>query len=358
MDLIDRLHELSARIKKQKEHTLTEEAAKHAFVLPFLSALGYDVFNPMEVIPELDADHGVKKGEKVDYAIKKDDKIIMLIECKGVNADLNHVHASQLYRYFSVTEARFGILTNGISYRFFSDIDAPNVMDQKPFFTFNMLDFEDHQVAELKKFTKSAFDLEDILNTAATLKYTNTVKKILESELEDPSEAFVRFFASQIYEGRLTAGVLAQFTEIVKEARKQFINAKVNERLKNALSVSSQPTEPESAESDTSAQEEHPVDEIETTLEELDAFNIVRAITREVVDVHRVAMRDTKSYCGVLLDDNNRKPLCRLHFNHKQKYIGLFKNKVEERIAIKDLSDIFSYGNRIKETIAEYDRSD
>lgn len=354
MDLIDRINELSARIKKQKDHTLTEEAAKHAFVLPFLSALGYDVFNPMEVIPELDADHGIKKGEKVDYAIKKDDKVIILIECKGANADLSQVHASQLYRYFSVTDARFGILTNGIMYRFFSDIDEPNKMDQKPFFVFNMLDFEDHQVQELKKFTKSAFDLDNILTTAATLKYTGAIKKILEAELENPSEPFVRFFAQQIYDGRITASVLAQFTEIVKEARKQFINGKVNERLKNALSASSQPAPSETIETAPVEIEEAPSDVV-TTEEEIDAFNIVRAITREVVAVNRVVMRDTKSYCGVLLDDNNRKPLCRLHFNGKQKYIGLFKNKVEERIAINDVSDIFTYGARIKETVAEYD---
>ena len=352
MDLIDRLNELAARIKKQKEHTLTEEAAKHAFVLPFLSALGYDVFNPMEVIPELDADHGIKKGEKVDYAIKKDGKVIILIECKGANADLSHVHASQLYRYFSVTEARFGILTNGIVYRFFSDIDEPNKMDSKPFFVFNMLDFAEHQVSELKKFTKSAFDLDDILTTASTLKYTNAIKKILEEELENPSEAFVRFFASQAYDGRLTAAVIAQFTQIVKEARKQFIEGKVNERLKNALAATSKPAEEERPEVDPIGA---PEPDVVTTDDETEAFNIVRAIARQSVNVHRVAMRDTKSYCGVLLDDNNRKPLCRLHFNGKQKYIGVFTHKVEERIGIEDLSDIFNYSDRILGAIAEYE---
>ncbi len=352
MDLIDRLNELSARIKKQKEHTLTEEAAKHAFVLPFLSALGYDVFNPMEVVPELDADLGVKRGEKVDYALKKDDKVIVLIECKSVDTDLSQVHASQLYRYFSVTDARFGILSNGIVYRFYSDIDEPNKMDQKPFFVFNMLDFEEHQLVELKKFTKSAFDLEDILTTAAALKYNSAIKKLLEEELENPSDAFVRFFASRVYDGRLTSSVMSQFTEIVKEARKQFIDAKVNERLKNALTAPTRTTAPPPPEPEGP---EAPVSDVVTTQEEIDAFNIVRAIARQAVDVHRVAMRDAKTYCAILLDDNNRKPICRLHFNAKQKYLGLFADKAEERVPINDVAEIFSYSNRILSAIGGHE---
>ena len=188
-----------------------------------MSALGYDVFNPTEVIPEFTADIGAKKGEKVDYAIKKEGEIIILIECKWSGADLHQDHASQLYRYFSETEARFAILTNGIDYEFYSDIDESNKMDSKPFFTFNILNFQDHQIVELKKFTKSTFSLDDILTTASTLKYTGAIKKILEEELSNPSEPFVRFFASQIFDGRLTKPIIEQFTGIVKEARKQFI---------------------------------------------------------------------------------------------------------------------------------------
>jgi predicted type IV restriction endonuclease len=97
--------------------------------MPFISALGYDVFDPVEVIPEFTADVGIKKGEKVDYAIKQDGKIIMLFECKCCNGSLDDCHASQLYRYFSVTEARIAVLTDGIIYRFYTDIEQPNKMD-------------------------------------------------------------------------------------------------------------------------------------------------------------------------------------------------------------------------------------
>ncbi len=351
MDFIDKIQEISNRIPKQVEHIQTEEATKNAFVMPFISALGYDIFNPLEVIPEFTADLGTKKGEKVDYALKKDGKITMLVECKWCGDDLRHEHASQLYRYFSVVEARFGILTNGLTYLFFSDIDEPNKMDSKPFFEFNILDFEEQHVDELKKFTKPAFDLDNILTTASELKYTNSIKRIFSEEISNPSDDFIKLFASQVYSGRMTQPVVDQFSNIVKEALSQFIREKVNDRLKSALDVE-QETNPE-IENETAPLEKEN-NGIATTEEEIEGYNIVKAIVREVVDVNRVFMRDTKSYCGILLDDNNRKPICRLHFNYSQKYLGIFSQKNEERISIKNLNDIFQYSDRIKATVIEY----
>ncbi len=356
MDLIDRIKDIASRIPNQMEHIQTEEATKNAFIMPFISSLGYDVFNPLEVIPEFTADVGTKKGEKVDYAIKKDNGIIILIECKWSGADLHKEHASQLYRYFSATEARFAILTNGIDYEFFSDIDEKNKMDSKPFFKFNILNFEDHQINELKKFTKSAFSLDDILTTASTLKYTGSIKKILEDELSNPSESFVRFFASQIYDGRLTQTKIEQFTNIVKEARNQFVNERINERLKSAMSTNESKSNSESVvETESKIESQLEKDMIETTQEEIDGYYIVKSILREVVDVKRVAMRDTKSYCGILFDDNNRKPICRLHFNNSKKYLGVFSNKNEERFEINSVDDIFQYANHVKAVVAEYE---
>jgi len=171
MDLIDRLSELKTRISRQKASVGTEEAAKTAFVLPFIQLLGYDIFDPSEVVPELTADHGVKKGEKVDYAIKQDDQVVILIECKSIGAKLEAKHAGQLYRYFSVTDARFAVLTDGIRYVFFTDLEKPNTMDQRPFFEFDVLDHRDEDVEELKKFARHSFDLDTILDTATNLKY-------------------------------------------------------------------------------------------------------------------------------------------------------------------------------------------
>ena len=356
MDFIEKIQELSQRIPKQIDHIQTEEATKSALIMPFIKALGYDVFNPLEVIPEFVADVGTKKGEKVDYAIKNDDSVAMLFECKWCGQDLDACHASQLYRYFSVTDARFGILTNGIYYKFFSDIDDVNKMDSKPFFEFDMLAFDEDKVAELKKFSKSSFDLENILATASELKYTGAIKKVFAEELANPSPEFVRFFASKTYSGRLTQNVLDQFTKIVKQALSQAVREKVNDRLKSALAADTEETEVEeqAAGLESETEVEPSGEKVITTQEEIDGFNIVRAIGRELVDVSRITIRDRQSYCNVLLDDNGRKPICRLHFNTQQWYVGLMANKEEERVPIEKVDDIFKYADRIKASIKEY----
>lgn len=353
MDFIEKIQDIANRVPKQIDHIETEEATKNAFVMPFLGCLGYDIFNPIEVVPEFTADVGTKRGEKVDYAVKKDGKIIIIIECKWCGSDLDKANISQLYRYFSVTEARFAIMTNGIVYKFYSDIDESNKMDSKPFFTFDLLHFDDHQVSELKKFTKPSFDLDNILATASQLKYTNNLKKLFAEEIADPSDEFIRYFTSNVYAGVKTQAVIDQFRPIVRDALNQLIREKVNDRLQSALN--DYPSENDKA--DIVPEDEVPAEEkkgITTTQEETEGLNIVKAIVCEIVDPKRVFMRDTKSYCGVLLDDNNRKPICRLRFNYSQKYIGLFSNKTEERVPINDLNEIFQHSSRLKDAVKEY----
>lgn len=349
MDFAEKIAALAVRIEKQKAAIETEEACKNAFVMPFLNALGYDVFNPEVVVPEFTADVGIKKKEKVDYAIKLDGKVSVLIECKACGSDLSEQHMSQLYRYFSVTEARFAILTNGIQYWFFSDLEQTNRMDQKPFFEFNMLDYRSNQVDELKKFSITSFDVGAILATASNLKYTSAIRREFLQELKAPSDDMVKLFASRIYEGRFTQSVREEFTELVEKAFKETIRELVNDRLSSALDAGGG-AEPF---------EEPPVLEdaegIITTQEEIEAYNIIRAIVREVVDVGRVAMRDAKSYCAILLDDNNRRPIARLHFNTANWYLGLFDaDKNEEKMRINSLEDIFLHAAKLKAAAAQY----
>ena len=188
MDFIDQLRVLSSRISNTMNMIQTEEATKNAMVMPFIQILGYNVFDPTEVTPELIADVGTKKGEKIDYAILRDGKPIILFECKKAGAELSINHAGQLFRYFHVTEARFGVLTNGLKYRIFTDLEQPNKMDEKPFFEFNILDFKERDVEELKKFAKSAFDLDTILTTANDLKYTRAIQSKLAELMVSPGE--------------------------------------------------------------------------------------------------------------------------------------------------------------------------
>lgn len=361
MDFIDHLRVLSTRIANTKNMIQTEEATKNAMIMPFIQALGYNVFDPLEVTPELVADVGTKKGEKVDYAILRDGKPIILFECKKAGADLHINHASQLFRYFHVTDARFGVLTNGLTYRFFTDLEQPNKMDEKPFFEFNILDFKDRDVEELKKFAKVAFDLDTILNTANDLKYTRAIQTLLAEWMVSPSEDFVRLASADLLGNkRFTPAVKDQFTLITKRAFEQLIGERINDRLKGAMSPESitvaDPTI--SPAPSATALEASPVVEAQnvTTAEEVEGFHTVRAILRGVVAPKRVAMRDAQSYCAILLDDNNRKPLCRLRFNNAEKLrIGLFNNRKEEELfPLESVDNIYDYAEQLKVTASSY----
>ena len=357
MDLIDRILELSAQAPRQLEHIQTEEATKNALVMPFIQALGYNVFDPTEVVPEFTADVGIKKGEKVDYAIMQDNQAIILIEVKSAKTDLGQVHASQLFRYFTVSEARFSILTNGIEYRFHTDLEKPNTMDEKPFLIFNMIDVEERLINELKKFTKSTFNVDNILSSANELKYKREIQHLIDAEYNNPSDEFVRLLTKQVYSGQLRQSVIEEFTEIVKQAFRGFINDRIASRLQTAIEseTSTQETKAVENEEETVTETEDTDDAIETTQEEMDGFYIVKAILREIVDAERIAMRDVRSYCGILLDDNNRQPICRLHFNRSQKYLGLFdENKSEDRVSINKLDDIYKHADQLKKTVGYY----
>lgn len=345
MELIDKLNAISSRVLKMKEQVETEEATKNAFVMPFIAALGYDVFNPTEVIPEFTADVGVKKGEKVDYCILRDGQPIIIIECKHWKQPLTN-HNSQLHRYFHVTKARFSILTNGIQYRFYTDLDSANIMDEKPFLEFSIDNISDAIIHELRKFQKENFNVDEILNTASDLKYSRQIKDILSNELKEPSEEFTKFLAAQVYEGRLTNKVLDQFKELVKKSTKNLLSEMISERLKIALNneKSSQTTEAA------------PEPEIETTELELQGYRIIQAILVQYIDLERITYRDAKTYFGVLLDDNNRKTICRLWFNRSQKYLGVFDaDKTENKIPIDRIEEIYKYKALIIETAQRYD---
>lgn len=355
MDFIDHLRALSARVANIKDMIQTEEATKNAMIMPFIQILGYNVFDPLEVTPELVADVGMKKGEKVDYAILRDGKPIMLFECKKSGADLNINHASQLFRYFHVTEARFGILTNGLVYRFFTDLESPNKMDEKPFFEFKILDFKERDVEELKKFAKTSFDLDTILTTANDLKYTRAIQNLIAEWMVEPSEAFVRLVSTDLVGSRrFTPSLKDQFTVITKRAFEQLIGEKINERLKGAMT----PEPVTTAESGASVTPVETVTEVQvlTTPEEVEGFHIVRAILRGVVSPLRVSMRDAQSYCAILLDDNNRKPICRLRFNNTQKlFLSIFNDKKEEeRFSLESVDDIYNYAEQLKATVTGY----
>lgn len=351
MDLIDQLRALASRVAASKDIIQTEEATKNAMIMPFIQLLGYNVFDPLEVTPELIADIGTKKGEKVDYAVLLEGKPIMLFECKKSGADLHINHASQLFRYFHVTAARFGVLTNGLIYKFFTDLEQPNKMDEKPFFEFNILDFKERDVDELKKFAKTMFNIDTILTTANDLKYTRAIQNRLAEWMLNPSEEFVRLLATDMLSGkRFTPTVKDQFTIITKRTFEQLLGERINERLKGAMTPEKSLV-PEQA--PVMLPEELEQNLVVTTAEEIEGLHMIRSILRDVVNPRRIVMRDSQSYCAILLDDNNRKPVCRLRFNNLQKLsLGLFNDKKEEeRVSLENLDDLYKYAEQLKATV-------
>lgn len=355
MDFKDQITQLASRVEKILPQLKTEEATKNALIMPFIQVLGYDVFNPFEVNPEFIADIGIKKGEKVDYAIMQDGEPTILIECKHHLEKLDP-HNSQLFRYFHTTKAKFGLLTNGLTYRFYTDLDEKNKMDSTPFFEFNITEIKETEIVELKKFHKSYFDVENITNTASELKYLNELKNLLSKELILPSENFVSFFTKQVYSGVLTAKVKEQFGPIIKRSFNLLISDAINERLKSALNQEKQIEVAEAVKLESNVQEPA-TSTVVTTEEELEGFYIVKSLLRQHVDSKRISYRDAQSYFAILLDDNNRKTICRLYLGGSKQYLVVLDDlKKEVKHEIQSLDEIYKHADTLLGVIARLEK--
>ncbi len=333
----EQLRNLAKRIETLKDSINTEEATKTAIIMPFFQVLGFDVFNPLEFTPEFTADVGIKKGEKVDYAILSDGNPMILIECKSINEKLVK-HDSQLFRYFGTTSAKFGILTNGVEYKFFTDLEESNKMDATPFFTFNILDLRDSQIIEIAKFRKENFDIDSITSTASELKYLGALKHYLKEQFEEPDDDFVKYLVNQIYDGVKTKSTLEKFTPIIKKGLTQIITERVNDKLNAALKSTADNKVQIPIETEEKAIPDID-DSIITTEEELEVYSIVKVALREEVPSERIFYRDNKSYFNILLDDNIRKWIMRVFFEKNRNFIVLNDSTVDKERTTIDFND-------------------
>lgn len=357
MDFIDELKQFSKRVDTLKDNLSTEEATKTSLIMPFFAMLGYDVFNPDEFVPEYTADVGIKKGEKVDYAILNNSIPVILIEAKWVKEQL-HKHDSQLFRYFGTTKAKFAILTNGITYRFYTDLEEPNKMDEKPFLEINMLDIKETQVSELKKFKKSAFNIDEIFNSASQLKYSNEFKNVFSQDLQNPSDDFVRYFLSAVYDGPKTQIVIEKFRPLIKSSINQFITEMMNDKIKSALGADDIPvndyTEQVAIDDEKpSPQKESP--RILTTEEELEAYFIIKNLFKDVVPINEITYKDNERYMAILHNNKSTRWICRLYFNGSKKHIIIpSDDKKGERFDIESVYDIEQKKDELIEVFKRY----
>jgi hypothetical protein len=345
----DDLRGLSKRIISLESNIKNEEQTKNAFIMPFFQILGYDVFNPLEFVPEFTADVGIKKGEKVDYAIMIDETPQILIECKSINENLTK-HDSQLFRYFGTTTSKFGILTNGKEYRFFTDLEETNKMDSTPFLTVDITNIKENQLTELIKFHKQTFDIDKITSSASELKYLGFLKSYLNKNLTSPTETFLKFLVSEIYEGVKTKSVLEEFRPIITKGFSQFITEKVNEKLSAALNTN---VETKELTEESSADEKTIVNDIITTSEELEAYTVVKMLLKDTIEPSRIFYRDNKSYFNVLLDDSIRKWILRFRQVGSKTTIQL-NDENKTVYEIQTALDISSYKNEIIAVVSSY----
>jgi len=351
MDFIDQVKQLSQRVEKIKGSIPTEEATKMSLIIPFFQMLGYDVFNPEEFLPEFTADVGIKKGEKVDYAVIINGEPSILIEAKWCGAALDK-HDSQLFRYFGTTPAKFAILTNGIIYKFYTDLDEANRMDLTPFLEIDLLNIKENLVAELKKFCKGNFDLNDMASAASELKYSKAIKEFFAEQLKSPTDDFVRYFLGKVYEGVKTQSVIEKYKLIVKKALNDFINERMNEKITSALTSSN-----EQKEIVEEIEPEEQISKINTTFDEIEAFYIVKSILSDTIQPQRIYYKDTESYLNIVLDNMITHWICRIYLGGTNKYVVIpITNKEQKKIPIENINNIYEYKKELLAAVERFEK--
>ena len=341
MDFKDNILQLAERIKKQKDAIQTEEATKNAFIMPIITALGYDVFNPFEVVPEMDCDL-TRKGDKIDYAIKKDGRTILLIECKHCKQNLD-LHNTQLSKYYAASNARFGVLTNGIEYRFYADLDKTNIMDEKPFLVVNMLDLSDADIEEMKKFHKSCYNESEILSTAKELQMMIQIKEILAKNFQSPGDEFTRYFVRSLNNGKSTPKLIEEYRPIVRKSILSVIGGMISGRPDTAILVKEEKTR--QAPNDGMAVIGDKQDAV-ITREETDTYNIIRAVLGEQSEISYT------SFKGYLLIWTGHEYwwVCRVSLRPYSKRICFVtENRTGYKwIQLQSIEDIRNYSNEIR----------
>lgn len=200
-----------------------EQSTKISLVQPFIGGLGYDYLSPTEVIAEYTADVGIKRGEKVDYAVMRDGEPIILFECKALSNALGVSEISQLFRYFQSTNAAIGVLTNGAIYKFFSDLTDVGRMDDTPFLEVDIRCATEVDISELRRFSKDVFDADAIKSAAINAKQVSVLKEYLGSVYERPDDEFARLLLRKLISGRVSKGRVEEHRGLVKQAFHEFV---------------------------------------------------------------------------------------------------------------------------------------
>lgn len=307
----DDFQNLVVQILQRKAYIMNEEMTKQSMIMPFVKTLGYDVYDPLEVRPEYSAGFA-KNKEKVDYAVFKDGKVVMFIEAKPTFDTLTN-HDPQLSKYFNSTpEAKVAVITNGIRYKFFTDLAQPNIMDSSPFFEIDCENFVESDIDTVQRFRKGAFDVDNVVMFAEDLIYLSNLKKLLKELLRNPSDDFIRFLIKDISDARLTASVVDRYRPVVKKAITASLLEIVSQGIMRNDDISDEQAElivsvPLVTTSEQTTSPESKVNiKIITTEEELAAFETIKNILLSAgKDVSDLGYKDTSNYFAVYVHNTS-----------------------------------------------------
>ncbi|EFV79312.1 hypothetical protein HMPREF1013_00228 [Bacillus sp. 2_A_57_CT2] len=230
MNLKETLEMLNKLVTENRDLIKNEESTKQFLILPLLKGLGYDTYSPQEVTPEFTADFH-KKNEKVDYAISINGEPKIFLEAKSINNQITK-SAPQLSRYFSTfPSVRLGILTNGIEYHFFTDLNNANIMDSKPFFIFNLTNFNDDDFNHLIKFSKNLYDYESIKSLAESMIYSQSFKSVIKEIFENPSDDFIKFVIKERFNFKVTQQFINTARPLVQKCLQEALAEVITEKF-------------------------------------------------------------------------------------------------------------------------------
>lgn len=361
MSFIDDIIDLRDKIASyQEQHVINnEESTKRFLIIPFLKALGYNTDNPFDFRPEYCTDTNSKYEDRIDYAIFDNGVPVILIEAKACTEPIEGKEKirKQLHHYFGSSKAKLGILTNGVVYHFFTDLEQANIMDKKPFFVFNLLESDDQILHRLRDFTKENFLKSDISQHAKNLMVEKSTKEYLLTQLENPDPDFINFLLKRIetgglLKGRITSKITKEYTETIKKAMKMFIM----DRLQTALQDKQEQEQEKQSSKDTDpvkTVDEEQESGIITTDEEIGAFNVVQMLLRDHVDVNRIQYKDTKSYFVIYVDSKS-KWLCRIYVDARKKRVVINTRPERMTFEFEHVSEIANHRAELEELLRQH----
>lgn len=332
MTLADALNDIRARIEKFGDDLDNEEITKDVLIRPMIQALGYDSSDPTQIKAEFSVTLPKGGRGRADYVIFHNGQPAIVMECKALGVPLDQKIQQQMLQYARALGAFAGIVTDGDTYLCFANVDDEDKIDSRCYHAMDLTDPQNDDEQALQLLSKARLFPKQLREQAAALMSVLDQEDLLSEVLNDPvlSQEIFRLggIEDSTQRDEESAATIDSLREMIERAVERVAGGDLE------------------------------VPKVVTTNEELDAHLLCKGMLHGVIEPHRVHFRDSKTYASVLIDDNNRKQICRLHFNGRQKYLGTFDaDRQETRHAIEDIDDLLKFARAIRSTARRYAES-